>query len=356
MRAPWGVAVLLVLAVALRGAGAAPPEDRLARVGELGRLLSGDPLAPGDGEALLAEIFALADAEVLDSLRSGGPFASAAFIQERLDAFTATWGGAGFRVAPLGRAGEAPLILGVWSVAGAAPRGSVRAWGPGPGGEARLLAAVEHEGAPEIHAWPPARDGSAQVLVTWLGAGSGGGGRPLQIEVWRRGGRDGLDRVWSAATLFPGGLWALGFSVKGAEVSIRYEPRYPGWKPGCERQTEHVDLYRPDARGDALVLARRQVVNGWHRELQATVERFLAALASRHQATLAELVPDRALRGRLPRTLAAEPACDQGSPDAAPGVAVAATEERDGRMVPWSLSWRRAPRGWRLSAAAPMLQ
>jgi hypothetical protein len=86
------------------------------------------------------------------------------------------------------------------------------------------------------------------------------------------------------------------------------------------------------------------------------VGRFLAALAAGNRAALAELVPDRALRGRLPRALAPEPACDQGSPGAPAGVTVAATEERNGRLVPWSLSWRRSPRGWRLHAAAPMLQ
>jgi len=356
MREAWWPAALLVLVMASPAAAAGPPEDRLARLGEIGRLLAGDGPAPADAEPLLAEILALADAEVLDNLRTGGPFASAAFIQERLDTFTSTWGGASFHVQPLGRPGETPLTLGVFSLAGAAPHGSVRAYGRAPGGETSLLVAIAHDGAPEVHSWPAARDGSAQILATWLGAGSGGGGRPLQVEVWRRGGREGLERVWSAATLFPDGLWALGFFVKGADISIRYEARYPGWKPGCDGQTEHVDLYRPDARRDAPALARRQVVNGWHRELQAAVARLLAALPSRDPAPLAELVPDRSLRGRLPRGLAPEPACDQGSPDAPAGVTVAATEDRNGRLVPWSLSWRRAARGWRLSAAAPMLQ
>jgi hypothetical protein len=36
-------------------------------------------------------------------------------------------------------------------------------------------------------------------------------------------------------------------------------------------------------------------------------------------------------------------------------VAMAATELRDGRRVPWALSWTRGPAGWRLSAARLVL-
>jgi len=37
-------------------------------------------------------------------------------------------------------------------------------------------------------------------------------------------------------------------------------------------------------------------------------------------------------------------------------VTVAATELRGGRRVPWALGWTRGPAGWRLRAAAPVLE
>jgi hypothetical protein len=71
---------------------------------------------------------------------------------------------------------------------------------------------------------------------------------------------------------------------------------------------------------------------------------------------VARLVPAPAVRARLPATLVAEPVCE--TPPAGPRapVAMAATELRDGRRVPWALSWTRGPAGWRLSAARLVLQ
>jgi hypothetical protein len=354
MRGAWALASLLVLSVAPAAAGAA--DDRLARFAELGRQLS-EPAggaAAADADAVADELFALVDDEMLDNLRSGGPFASEAFIQEQVDAFTSTWGGASFQVSRLGGArGEPPITLGVFTLPGPAPRGSVRAYGRGPGGQVARLTASTHAGVPAVHAWPPARGGGAQIVASWLGAASGAGGHPLTLELWRRG-VDGVERTWTSAAAFPEGLWALGFSVAPGEIAIRREARYPGWKPGCAGQTEWLEVYRADARRD-VALARRQAINGWHRDLQAAVERLFAALGRGDEAALAALVPDRALRARLPRTLAREPACDEPGPGAASAV-VAATEERAGRMVPWSLAWRRGAGGWRLSAAARMLQ
>jgi len=42
--------------------------------------------------------------------------------------------------------------------------------------------------------------------------------------------------------------------------------------------------------------------------------------------------------------------------EALTAVTVAASEIRDGTRRPWALSWTRTPAGWRLSAAAPVLQ
>jgi hypothetical protein len=357
----WALTVVMVLALAAwpGGDGADAAADRLERFRDLGRRISepGETSESVDAEAIVREMFALADAEIVDNLRSGGPFASPAFIQERLDAFTATWGGASFRVHRLGATGAAaPLTLGVFGVPGSAPQGSVRGYGRGPDGEIALIAAVTRKGVPGIHDWPAARDGAAQFAASWLGPASGRGGRPLTIEIWRHGG-GAMERVWTSATPYPDGLWALGFAIRREEISVRYEPRYPGWKPGCEGQTEQVDVYRRDARRDGVALAARRVLNGWHRDLHGAVGRLITALAAGDQATVAALVPARTLRTRLPRHLGLEPACDQpgaGSPPAS--AVVAATEERDGRMIPWSLVWRRAPGGWHLSGADHVLQ
>jgi len=62
------------------------------------------------------------------------------------------------------------------------------------------------------------------------------------------------------------------------------------------------------------------------------------------------------LRARLPRALAPDAVCDVVVSNAPLSVVVAATETRSGRTVPWSLSWRRDASGWRLRAAAPVLE
>src|SRR5262249_10240521 len=139
----------------LAAAGPAPAEDRLARFAELGRQLSGsDAGATDDDGTLLEQMFALVDAEVLENLRSGAPFSSPEFIQERLDALMATWGGMRLRIVRLpGTGSKPPLVIGVLSVPGPSPRGSLRIYGRRDADDVRRLAARDHEGAPEIHAW-----------------------------------------------------------------------------------------------------------------------------------------------------------------------------------------------------------
>src|SRR5262249_60265920 len=132
----------------------------------------------------------------------------------------------------------------------------------GRGGGARLLAALDHEGNPEIHGWVAARDGSAQFVSACVGAASGVGGRPFVAEVWRHGRRGDLERTWSTAPIYPDGLSVLGFAVKPPDITIRYEARDPGWKPGCEGQTELIDRYRVDARG-GLARRDRRAVERW---------------------------------------------------------------------------------------------
>lgn len=343
----------LLLVPSLTPAVGAEPIDRQERFKELARLYAEAPESEAGG--LLSEMLQLVDAEITDNLQSGRPFSSAAFLQERADAFSDEWGGASFRILQPERSAKAPLTLVLGAITRGEPRGALRIYGPVRGREV-LLAAATHDGVPQLHAWPPARDGAFQFLTSWLGPSTGGGGRALSVELWRRGGPEGVSRAWSSDQAFPEGLRVKTLDVKDGRLLVRYEVRYPGWQPGCDAETEQEDLYRASPAGDGLVLRGRRIVNGWHRELHAAVTRLLAALRAGDARSVVELVPDPALRARLPRELEAEPACDQRLSDSPPTVVVAATRDHDQRRAPWSLSWRRGPRGWRLSAASPVLQ
>ncbi len=351
-----GLALLTGVALAC-GVSGASAGDRLERFATLGREgLEAAAVADGaERERAVSELYELVDAEVLDNLRSGGPFAASAFIQERLDALVESWGGATLRLVRVGgTAGRPSLIVGAYSVAGIEESGSLRVYG-GAGREAALVALSTHDGVPEVQAWPPRRDGVLQFAGIWTGAPSGGPVRALRVELWQASAGGRVARLWSSADLWPAGLWASAWRLTPGQLVVRYELRYPGWKPGCAGQTVQEDTYRQSSSA-ALALARRRVLDGWHRELGAAADRLFQALRSGQSSALGELVPDRALRGRLPRTLAAEPACDLQSP-AAPGtVVVAATEKREGRQIPWALHWSRGPRGWRLIGASPVLE
>jgi hypothetical protein len=188
------------------------------------------------------------------------------------------------------------------------------------------------------------------------------------VDVWRAG-AVGIARVWSTELAFPDGLRAADWRLGVGELILRYDLRYPGWKPGCDGQAEQEEVFRQGA--DAVASIRRQTLNAWHRDLSREVTRFFAAMESGDRRALAELVPDAALRARLPGALVAEPVCDMAGeatkPAASAGsstvpstVVVAATEERpdhgSASRSPWSLWWSRQPRGWRLAGAAPVLQ
>lgn len=358
IRGAFRVAAALVLA----GIGPAAPADRLDHFRELVQRHLAVPEPPSSEAArrAIAEIYALVDAEILENLQSGGPFASAPFLQERLDGFGAAWGGALFRVLRVDRPGGArPLTLGLFSLAGVAPSGSLRIYGwtgGGTGPAVALLGEVTDDGKPDAHPWPPGRGGVPRFAVSWVGVGSGDGRRPLRLELWSAE-RDGPPRrLWSSATQFPDGLWASDWEVRAGEIALRRELRYPGWKPGCPGQAEEELAYHSGAGDGQLVLVKRRQVNGWHKELGTETVRFFSALAARDRRALGELVPDGALRRRLPERLVAEPACDAAATGAAGAVVVAATAEEGGRPVPWSLTWRRGPGGWRLTAAGPVLQ
>jgi hypothetical protein len=331
-----GLAVAVLLA--LGAAGGAAADDRLERV-RAAAAAAREAEAPD-----LGGLYGLLDAEILDSLSAGGPFATAGFVQERLDALAAGWGSARFQL--LSGAGSL-RGLGVFALGLPAPGGAVRVYADRAGGP-RLVQTLHGPGAPRVAPWPGAA--GSRWLVAWEGAETGHGRRAVSLELWRAEG-DGLRRQWRLADE---PVTAAAWRLAGGELLVRYAPPYPGWKPGCPVQTEHEDRYR--ASGGGVALAGRRVLDGWHRELGAATARLLRALAAGDAHSLAELVPDPRLRRRLPAGLEADDACDtaDGSPPAA--ASVAAVEPRAGRRVPWSLEWRRAPRGWRLTGADRVLQ
>lgn len=335
---------LLGASLPLAPAHAGGPPDRLDRFRELiATRVSLAQLVDADAAAgAYREIYALLDEEIVENLSSGGVFASIPFLQDRVDAFAGAWGGATLRVVPIG-----PLVIGAFALSGGA---SVRVYGR-LRGEPALLALLARPGRPTVYPLPPERDGAPQFLVAWDGAPSGRGTRALRIDLVRGHG-DGVRVAWSTADVLSEGLLARAYSVRGAEVQIRYEVQYPGWTPGCEGQTEDEDVFRFDPAAGTFVRARRSQHNPWHRSLHASVARLFELLATGDRGGLASLIRDPELRGRLPAGLRPEPACDAADGANPHRVSVAATAERG----PWQLTWERAGARWRLTGAAPVIE
>ena len=338
----WLLAALIVAAPD----PASPSSDRLDRFRALAASgLSVAQLVQADGLTdAHREIYALLDEEIVESLASGGVFASTGFLQDRLDAFGEAWGGAAIRIARVG-----PVLVGSFQLLSDAAFGnSVRVYGR-LRDETALLGAFYRPGRPVVHPLPGA--GAPHVLLVWDGPPSGRGSRALRLEVVRAGG-DSPDVVWTSADAYPDGLLARGHAVRGGEVRIRYELHYPGWTPGCAGQTEQEDVYRWTPGTAALTRVGRRQHDAWHRDLHAEAERLFAALAAQDATRLAALVPDARLRARLP-VLSHEPACDAAEGPARESVSIAATSA-DG--APWSVSFRRTGGRWRVTGAAPVLQ
>jgi hypothetical protein len=336
-------AALAILAATAGGAPAGESIDRLERF----RVLAASRLGGAqllDGDTPLAELYALLDEEIVESLDSGGVFASLGFLQDRLDGLAEVWGGASLK---LTRVGE--LTVGAFHLG--AKEGSLRVYGRSAD-EVQLVAAVNREGRPGVHPLPSGPDGAAQFLVTWDGPPTGRGSRAFRLDLVRERGAD-VVTAWTTATLFPEGLEARDWRVRGGEVRVRYELRYPGWVPGCGGQTEQEDVYRVSAGGTGLTRVSRRQHDAWHLALRRAVSALLEALAGAERAPIAALVPDERLRQRLPASLRAEPACDaaEGSPPSRVSVAASA-----GTGVPWALLWEQAGGRWRLRAATPVLQ
>lgn len=334
-----------LLAASPTGA-AAGPADRLDRFRVLAstRLTLAEAIDPERAAEAYREIYALLDEEIVDGLVSGSVFAAPAFLQDRLDGFADAWGGASLRLARI-----ASLSVGAYHLGDAPGGSSVRVYGS-PREEPYLLAVFHRDGRPTVHPLPP-RGSAAAFFVVWEGVPTGRGSRPLRFELIRH--REGQVRVaWSSATLFPEGLTVRHWRVRGSEIRIRYELRYPGWIPGCEPQTEQEDVLRLSADGGSFARVTRRQYNGWHLALHRAVAGLLTALAEGNRAALAALVPDARLRDTLPSRLQRETACD--APDA-PEPAAVSVAASAGHHAPWALTFRRSGGRWRLTAATPVL-
>jgi hypothetical protein len=326
---------------------AADPVDRLDQFRQLAR--SHASLGHGDAAEspdAYRDMYALLDEEIVESLGAGGLYASAGFLQDRLDAFGEAWGAAAVDVLRVGR-----LVVGAFQMSDAPGVNSVRVYGR-LGGEAALLTTLFREGRPTVYPWSPAPSGASQFVAAWEGPATGQGLRPLRLDLIRQHG-DGVRVAWSTTDLFPDRLMARAYSVRGEEIRVRYELHYPGWTPGCDGQTEAEDVFRSSHESGALVRKGGRQLNGWHRELRTTVAQLFDALESRDESSLAKLVPDVQIRRRLPATLRPEAACDAADGTANPQtVSVAATAEH----TPWALIFQRGGARWRLAAAAPVLE
>ena len=231
-RRAWRLAFLLapVLLGAVSALGA--QNDRLERFHTLAATRLS--LAGTDGgeraQEALREIYAILDEEIVESLQSGSVFTSLEFLQDRLDGFADVWGGAAFRLHRLGR-----LTIGAFQLLESSPGNSVRVYG-GTRGEAQLQHVFVRDGRPSLYPLATAATAPA-LIVAWEGWPANAGVRPLRLELLRPRGDD-VTVAWDTASLYPDGLFARDWRLRGNELRIRYELRYPGWTPGCERQTE----------------------------------------------------------------------------------------------------------------------
>jgi hypothetical protein len=342
-------AVLAVLLFAVTTSVAARPvSDRLERFRELvSERLAGTQVldAPTAAEAY-REAYALFDDEIVESLASGGVFASTAFLQDRLDAFSDAWGGAAVRMLRLGR-----LTVGVFHLDERGTANSVRVYGR-LNDEPALLTALTRDGRPTLFPLPPGPASAVQFLVAWDDVASSPGIRPVRLDVVRQE-ADGVRATWSTAGVYPDPLLARSYVVRGSELRVRYLLRYPGWIPGCESQTEQEDVYRLTTATGTYLRASQQQFQAWHKDVRASATRLFEALASGDERTVAGLVPDAKVRQRLPARLEAQPVCDAPSGPRGEQVAVAAS---DGHGAPWTVTFQRGDAGrWRVTAASPVI-
>src|SRR3989442_4539898 len=244
------------------------------------------------------ELYELLDGEIVDSLASGGVFASEAFLQARLDAFNEAGGGAPLRVIKTGG-----VVVAAVRLADLAGASSVRVYGGGRG-VAALLAAIQRDASPTLYPMPAAAGGGAQFAVLWEGPTSGRGTTPVRVDLVRQTGA-AVQTVWSPADLFGDDLETWSYALHGSALSLRYELRDAGWVPGCEGQTAQENLYRYVPALGTFALAERRLHQAWHRQFHAAVDRFFEGTRAGDGRSLARLVPDPRVRAPPPARLEA---------------------------------------------------
>jgi hypothetical protein len=238
--------------------------DRLDRFRELAasRLGLVQLIEPDSPPETFRDIYAVLDDEIVDNLTAGGPFASLEFLQDRLDAFAGVWGGASLK---LMRAG--PVLIGAFMLDERAPANSLRVYGT-LRGEPALLTALYREGRPTLYG------GGATGHRSWrrgrARCRAGARGRCA----WRCCGARAIVCAWRGRRprSFPTALLARSWSVRGAEVRIRYEVALPGLG---------ARLRGPDRAGGRVSRRRGRCHAG-----RAAADRALAPRAARHGATI----------------------------------------------------------------------
>jgi hypothetical protein len=167
--------LILTAPIATAAASGVSPADRLDRFRELaGRI---DPAVGGP----LAEVYALLDGEIVESLAGGGVFASPAFLRERLEAFADAWGGLSVHLLPLER-----TTVAAFSFTELSHGSSVRVYGRTRGG-AVLVEALAEDGWPIVRPLPSDGARASRFLVTWEGAPTADGAFPALRGRARRG-------------------------------------------------------------------------------------------------------------------------------------------------------------------------
>jgi hypothetical protein len=341
-----GLALLAHAVLTVTPAQAARPADRLDRFRTLAasRLSLVEAQDPERAAETYREIYGLVDEEIVESLASGSVFATPAFLQDRLDGFAEAWGGAFLKLSRIGR-----FTVGAFALGDGPAGSSVRVYGA-TGSEAQLLATFQREGRATVYELSKTGDRAAFFII-WEGVPTGRGTRTLRMDLVHELG-DAAAVVWSTANLFPEGLTARDWRIRGGEVRIRYELHYPGWTPGCEPQTEQEDILKVAPDGSGVARVGRRQYHAWHLALHRTVEGLMTALAEGNRAALATMVPDSQLLQALPPRLQREAACDAPDAPEPAAVSVAAT----GEGGPWTLTFRRSGGQWRLTSATPVLQ
>src|SRR5439155_14794 len=233
------VTIAATSTIAATRARAGREPDRLERFRELAssRLALGDLAEPDNPAEAYRDIYALLDDEIVESLASGGVFASPEFLQDRLDAFGEAWGGAQIRLARLGRAPgrDPPALRAALSRLDAGLRGPDRA-----GGRVPARAGAGHADARE----PPA----AQRVAPR--AARGGHAALRRARRARRAGA-GHGRARSRAAREPAG--------PGLRARVRRRRRCAGDRldRGHERGSPSVEPHVPPRRGPLAPDRRR---------------------------------------------------------------------------------------------------